>query len=295
MFYYLLYGKVFLSDIKLLNIPQISFPFDTADATIHQGSTACNISDEVNFFMSEKSSFVRFKYGALKIINKNEIIYSIRENYSPECVTPFILGWGMALILTQMGYSAFHCSALCHNNLGFLVSGASGAGKSTTALELIKNGCKYLTDDIAIVNSYEDMMIPPAFPIQKVCPDVSLNLDEQKIFAINNDRGKYSYLNLENYCDHPVKLSVIFQLQLEGTDKVEIKEVIGIDRYLRVLECLFLGVRYSMSRFPEQDKFNSLKIAGNIKLYTITRPIGKNTLDEITTSILKILNEQGAN
>ena len=222
-----------------------------------------------------------------------EIIYSINKGYPLESITPYIMGWGIAFLLTQRGHSAFHCSALTHNNQCFFISGVSGAGKSSTSLELIKHGCKYLCDDIAIVDSYENMMIPPAFPIQKVCPDVAPDLNKDQLYAINNNRGKYSYLNIQNYCNTPKRLTVIFKLMIDDIPKVEVEEITGINKFLRVLECLFFNLQYAQSSLPGDEQFRCLKIAEKVKVYTITRPRGKNTLNEITGIILQTLDKNG--
>lgn len=295
MYYYYLYNHKFESDIKLFNIPQSDFTFSDPNVKIHSGFIDPIIFPKNSgaFNIHKEYTIVKVTYGVLHIKSGKEIIYSVNEGYSPESITPYIMGWGIAFILTQMGFTAFHCSALTFNNQGFFVSGVSGAGKSTTSLELIKNGCKYLCDDIATVDSYESMMIPPAFPVQKVCPDITSNLNENLLYAINNDRGKFAYLNTKDYCNTQQKLTVIFKLLLGDVAQVEVKEITGIQKFLRILECLFLDLQYAMTSIPEEEKFRCLKIAGNVKLFTITRPKDKSTLNEITDTILKIMNNQG--
>lgn len=292
MYSYLLYGLKFLSDIPLFNIPQ-SFSTDFSSDIIIKSDHFHNeiIPKKPGINIKTDYAVVRFLYGIIKINSGKEILYAIEDGYSAEQVTPYIMGWGMSFILSQRGYSAFHCSALTINNNCFFVSGVSGAGKSTTALELIKHGCKYLCDDIAIVDSYDNMLVPPAFPIQKVCPDVSLNLEQNSLYSITGDRRKYSYLNVRDFCDTPTKLTFFFQIILSDGDSIEITEVTGIQKYLKVMENLFLMVQYSYFSIPEEEKFRCLKIAGNIRFFTISRPKSKNTLDEITNTILKILTD----
>ncbi len=295
MFYYTLYNRKFLSDIMLFNIP-LSTTFSNPDVTIHAGYIDCDkiFDKSQNFYIHKEYALVRTKYGSLRIDSGKEIIYYLNGDYDPECITPYIMGWGMAFVLTQMNLSAFHCSALSLNNQGFFISGVSGAGKSTTALQLIKRGCKYLCDDIAVVDSFEKMMIPPAFPIQKVCPDITSNLNKDLLYQIKNDRGKYSYLNTDEYCDTPKKLTVIFKLFTGDVSKVEVKEITGINKYLRVIECLFLEVQYLLiNHLPNEEKFRCLKIAGNVRLFSITRPKEQNTVDEIADIIFQIMNKQG--
>lgn len=295
MYHYHIYDLQFESDIRLFNIP-LSDSTDTCpDVRIYTGIVNIeDINDKfTNFYIQKDYAIVKISYGVLRINSGKEIIYSINEGYSLESITPYIMGWGIAFLLTQRGHSAFHCSALTHNDKCFFISGVSGAGKSSTSLELIKHGCKYLCDDIAIVDTYENMMIPPAFPIQKVCPDVASDLNKDQLYAINNNRGKYSYLNTKDYCDTPKRLNVIFKLMIDDIPEVEVKEITGIDKFLRVLECLFFNLQYAQSSLPGDEQFRCLKIAEKVKVYTITRPGGKSTLNEITDIILQILDKNG--
>lgn len=295
MYHYHIYDFQFESDIRLFNIPLSDFTDTCPDVRIYTGIVNIeDINDKfTNFYIKKDYAIVKISYGVLRINSGKEIIYSINEGYSLESITPYIMGWGIAFLLTQRGHSAFHCSALTHNDKCFFISGVSGAGKSSTSLELIKHGCKYLCDDIAIVDTYENMMIPPAFPIQKVCPDVASDLNKDQLYAINNNRGKYSYLNTKDYCDTPKRLNVIFKLMIDDIPEVEVKEITGIDKFLRVLECLFFNLQYAQSSLPGDEQFRCLKIAEKVKVYTITRPGGKSTLNEITDIILQILDKNG--
>ena len=295
MYYYKLYNKSFESDIPLFNIPMSDIAYANPDVTIHSGHFDYDIllNSKFNFCISKDDTLVKIKYGALRILSGKEIIYQLTEGYLPECITPYIMGWGIAFVLTQMGYSAFHCSALTYNDQCFFVSGVSGAGKSSTAVRLLNKGCKYLCDDIAIVDTYETMLVPPAFPVQKVCPDQISDLNKEHLYSINNDRGKYAYLNTEDYCNTPKRLSYFFKLMVDDVPQVEVKEITGIDKFLRLIECLFLELQYAYSSIPDDEKFRCLKLAGNIRLFTITRPKDQDTLEEISKIIINILDKQG--
>ncbi|MBR3579556.1 MAG: hypothetical protein IKN95_00990 [Lachnospiraceae bacterium] len=293
MFFYYLYERKVISDLLLFNIPLSNTIYSSPDIVIHHGDINEKYrSAKPGIYTGQNFGLVKATYGTISITGGNEIIYEINKGFDAESITPYIMGWATAIVLTQSGHSAFHCSALERNNQCFFVSGISGAGKSTTALELIKHGCKYLCDDIAIVESYEDMLISPAYPIQKVCTDISSKLDADKLYSISNDRGKSSYLNISDYCNTPKRLKTLFKLEFNDGDHVEIREITGINKFKRLLECLFLGIIYAYSDIPESEKFRCLKIAGNIRLFTISRPKNINTLNEITDNILRILDEQ---
>lgn len=293
MFFYVLYEKKLLSDLKLFNIPQVNYTFSSPDIIIHNDRISYDSIPDLNKCICyNKDCFImKFYCGALQINKGKEIIYEICPGYDAESFTPFIVGWGMAIVLSQMDYSVFHCSALVHNDIGFFVSGVSGAGKSTTSLELIKKGCSFLADDLAIIDSYENMMILPAYPIQKVCHDIALNLDKDHLYSIPNDRGKYSYLNTTDYCSLPKPLKFFFQLSFSDEDFLEAKEITGVEKYFKIIENLYISLQYAESSLPGNERFQCLKIAGNVRFFLIKRPKGKNTLNEITEFIIKTLSE----
>lgn len=60
--------------------------------------------------------------------------------------------WVLALVwlLRERGRYAFHASAVARHGQGLLIAGASGSGKSSTALSLIQQGWDWLADDIVL-------------------------------------------------------------------------------------------------------------------------------------------------
>ena len=55
--------------------------------------------------------------------------------------------------MNQRGLLTIHGSAVEINGRGICIAGASGAGKSTTALGLRRRGHRLLVDDMSIVSS----------------------------------------------------------------------------------------------------------------------------------------------
>jgi hypothetical protein len=63
--------------------------------------------------------------------------------YWKQTVLPILLGIASASI----GVTPVHCACVVKAGSGLLLAGESGAGKSTTALSLARNGFSYLSDD----------------------------------------------------------------------------------------------------------------------------------------------------
>lgn len=295
MYQYLLYGLIVQSDIPLYNLIQT-----TGQPSVFICYGKINYDnlfyDSKDFFYSTDYVCFLTDYGVLAISNGDKIIIEPNSKANHLNLAAYVLGWGMAFIFTQRGYSALHCTALSINNHGFLISGISGAGKSTTALSLINRGCKFLADDIAMLNPPDSMMIIPAYPIQKVCRNIAETLNPDNLLYINEDRDKYSYYNPTEFCNTPSTLKTIISLRCADIPLVQVEEITGLNKYLRTLECLFLSEIYASVGASNDDKFRCLKLAEKIKLYIITRPFNSNTIDEITDLVLHLVsNEWGVN
>jgi hypothetical protein len=61
--------------------------------------------------------------------------------------------WALALawLLRERGRYALHASTVARTGQGLLIAGASGSGKSSTALSLIEQGWDWLADDIVLL------------------------------------------------------------------------------------------------------------------------------------------------
>lgn len=284
MYQYLTYGICVHSDIMLYNLPQTE---GYADVVVHYGDVGMErlSPDEINFYYSPMHTCFCNEYGFFSIKNGNEIIVQTNAGVEEHKLAAYILGMGFAFLFTQRGFSALHCTALDVNGRGVLISGISGSGKSTTALSLIQRGHKYLVDDIAMINPLCNMNIIPAYPLQKVCRDISKKLNTNKLLYINEERDKYAYFNIDEYCGQPRELHTLVLLKAADTHTVHVEEITGLNKYLKVLECLFLAETYLHTGTPNEDKFRCLKIAEKIRLYVITRPLQGDTIEEIASII----------
>jgi hypothetical protein len=63
--------------------------------------------------------------------------------YWKQTILPVLLG----IVSASIGVTPVHCACVVKDGSGLLLGGESGAGKSTTALALCRNGFSYLSDD----------------------------------------------------------------------------------------------------------------------------------------------------
>jgi hypothetical protein len=66
-------------------------------------------------------------------------------------------------LIRPHGLYALHANGLAKDEVGLLIVGGSGSGKSTTALGLIKQGWKYLSDDVLLIREKPEGVEAVAF------------------------------------------------------------------------------------------------------------------------------------
>lgn len=290
MYSYYVYGCYVQSDIPLYNMPcQEGIPeIFIKTASIERPE---NLQEGQDYYSEPKLTFFQTPFCRFLIRNGATILVDPFQEADMYLVTSLIIGYGFAFLFAQRGATAFHCTALSMYQKGVMISGISGAGKSTTAYQLVNRGHKYLVDDIAIMYPKEHFFITPAFPIQKICGKDIDAIPEDKLLYINETRDKYSYYNIEQFETTPREITTIFFITTGDVDEVIIEEQTGLNRFLRVLECQYLVEIFAKTGTPEVDKQNCLKLAGKIRFYKIIRPKNKNTLEQIADMIEKIMQE----
>lgn len=124
------------------------------------GATSVGTSVEA----TDKGALVRLLSMRLLVEDGNRIVVD-HEPTTDETATWFALyGWAASLLMLQRGHYFLHASTVSKDDRVIALTGKQGAGKSTTALELVKRGWMLGCDDttpitvvdgIAWVSPYE--------------------------------------------------------------------------------------------------------------------------------------------
>lgn len=291
MYSYYIYGLGIQSEIRLYQLEQ--YTGGAVDVTVYRGEIPADIAQYAK--AGSKSSMSRNRawfcndLGHFIISNGTEIMVQPVEHATEEQLASFVLGWCIAFLFQQRGVSAIHCSALEMKNRAVLISGGSGAGKSTLTLALLQKGYRYLADDIAMVDVNKDMLIQPAFPQQKVCRDVAERMESEQLFYVDEKKDKFAYVNVEQFCEEPKKLSTIFLLSSYEGQELVIEKLKGLEKWNGIMRNLFLLDAYLALGFPGEEKNRCLEIAGKVEVYAIRRPQGKDTVEEICDQIIGLI------
>lgn len=88
--------------------------------------------------------------------------------YWKQTVLPVLLG----IVSASIGVTPIHCACVVKSGAGLLLGGESGAGKSTAALSLSRNGFSYLSDDCTYLSRTATGILAWGLPTPvKLLPD----------------------------------------------------------------------------------------------------------------------------
>ncbi len=87
--------------------------------------------------------------GVFAVEGGRRIGVDLERDADPLMVEAWLYGTFAALVLGQQGRFALHATTVEVDGTGVAVAGHSGAGKSTTALELCRRGHRLIADDVS--------------------------------------------------------------------------------------------------------------------------------------------------
>jgi hypothetical protein len=94
------------------------------------------------------------------------------EGLTIEDTATYLLGPVLGLLLRLRGVTCLHASAVSFGDFAVAFVGSEGAGKSTTAAALARQGCPILSDDIvALAERNGSFYVHPAYPYLCLWPE----------------------------------------------------------------------------------------------------------------------------
>jgi hypothetical protein len=178
---------------------------------------------------------------------KEEALKDSMELFSLVCA-PFVE------TLKYHGLYSLHSAALYGDGRGYLISGNSGCGKTTTALSLVSRGFKYVSDDFLLFEEQNGEIIVNSlyrsFNLdQKVAerfPEVALGetLEIPEGFKISVDISQF-FLDSFVPCIRP---DVIIFPRITSNKKSQIYPLNKKDVYARLLKQIILPVDNEVSK-----------------------------------------------
>jgi hypothetical protein len=220
LYYYRVFGLTVASEYELPELEKIAHSEQT-DVRIVLGETPPELAGATlcrpHLQIAPQSLLLKVRVaGDFWVRDGQEIVVNPLPDVPAENVRLFLLGSAFGAILYQRGILPIHGSALVYGGQTLILTGVTGAGKSTMAAALVRKGCKLLTDDVAAV-TFDSVGMPwvqPAYPQQKLWRDsaAAMDLATGRLLRVMADQAKYAIPAVELYHAEPAILTTVFHL-----------------------------------------------------------------------------------
>lgn len=298
--YYRLYGLTVLSDAELdeaEEVQAVAVPDAVIKLELPPEWVVKEYKEEGKFSsLSEQCSWFRV-YDEILIYVENgnyASVWVLNEKLNKTYINSYVLSGVFTFLMFQRGYVVIHGSAIEYNGSVFIVSGPSGSGKSTTAAELLKDSrFRFASDDLSAIRIIDGKcFLFPGPPWQKLLPDAherQQDAEDKDCVFLDECGGKFAKRLKKGYINHPVEVKNIFYVSKSDREDILFRRIVGIEALDHLTHNLFRGeIITALGITPE--RFSSyLNIVSKTNIYSIERPVNKNTIDELTEKISNIV------
>lgn len=294
-FFYRAFGLIIES---VFSIPQLQTANAAeADVRIVRGG---GLSSHTELLRSDvvTDEHVMFRVEDLAVfrISSGKLIEVELLNEKPERdIGIYLMGSCMGAILIQRGFMLLHGSCVTDGRRSVLITGDSGAGKSTTAAEFLKRGWKLLTDDVTCIFDRDGVpMVQSSYPSQKLWQDALDHYDktDDDIHSLyfSEDREKFGVNVSDSFFDGVCPLSMVVRLIPAGhaTCLSPIEGMAKVDQLMRNTYRGYFIIKRDQPRHFQR----CITLSSKIPMALVIRENGKQCADTIYDLIIKHLEEQ---
>lgn len=230
-----------------------------------------------------------------RVTNGNLIEADVCDGDTDSNVAVYLTGSCMGAILVQRGYMLLHGSCVTDGKRSVLITGDSGAGKSTTAAEFLKRGWKLVTDDVTSVFERDGVpMVQSSYPSQKLWQDALDHYEKSKddihSLYFSDTREKFGVNVSESFFDGVCPLSMVVRLLPANyeTHLTPMEGMAKVDQLMRNTYRIYLIEKRHLQRHFQR----CVTLAGMLPMALAVRENGKQCADTICDLIINYLEEQ---
>jgi hypothetical protein len=296
-YYYQIYGLNIKSEIELPEAYEISATTNI-EVIISYGIMPDFILDKKangsysSVFQREYSWVYYEDEGDFLMLHGKEIIVMLANQYNLKHIRAIILGTCLGNILYQRETIAIHGGAVVLGDKAVVVSGVSGAGKTTVSMALREKGAKFLADDtvVAIAES-ENIYAYPGYPQQKMCKDTvtRFGVDINSLIELEEERDKYAVELKKEFCNVKRAIHLLVFLDIAEGDELIVEELQGNDKLQYLLQNQYAIDSFKRGGMNQTIFRKCVECANQVKMILIARPRGKDCSEKISNIIINNL------
>lgn len=296
IFYYKVYGLTIGSEIELPEAYEVEE--QEVDVRIKYGEMPAFIKAkrEQNYLSSilnrEYKWFYFNKEGNFLIENGSSITVELDSTADKQHIRALILGACLGSILYQREIVAIHGSAVIWKDKAIIISGNSGAGKSTVSAEFRRRGCGFLADDTVAIEQEGDVIYAhPAYPQCKLCPDAAVRLgyDLNELILVQEDCDKYALRLNNSFSVERKEVAAFIFLNIHDEAHLAVNKINNSTKLEYIVSNLYSYMDCKHAGLNANTFKKCLAMASIVPVIKVDRPRNMNVSEQIVNEILSIL------
>ena len=293
MFYYTAFGLIISSEIQFPEL--VASENKEADVKITIGVTP-KLIESPNFSNTEftitPTLFLQhIDEVAYYYAEKGEIIIvEPYKNADLKSLRIYLLCSTMSAIIHQRGMIPMHASGILTDNGVVLITGDSGAGKSTIIKALSKKGHRIFTDDVCVLQSQNGIIEGiPSYPVMKLWENTFKLLELGEIKGEDRlwpDVDKYAVYFHNEFLASWKKISKIFILEKsEDIYKPILINQSGAEAFIAIGSNTYRGWYIEPMKLSDLHFSMVNEVIKQCKVLKITRPVEGDSVSLVTELI----------
>ena len=289
VFYYRMYGQLVCSEVEI----EAGYPVDEGEADVV-------IRTLRSYEVMPQEHAVDREFGVVRLRddtffwlrNGYEIIIKANDNTDWQKAKQYLVTECLPAILFQKGIFTIHGSCVEIDGGSVVISGASGAGKSSLANEFLYAGHRLIADDTVGLSVNESGVYTlPAFPQRKLVGDMveRLGLNRGELIDLNEDEPKYAIDVGTQYCNEPRKLKALVQIYKYLGNTVEMQEVTGAEKLRFLMNTSYEYMLYVNDKLHKEEIMDMVRICNEVPFFVLFRPEKGYTTKEQMQQIITML------
>ncbi len=243
------------------------------------------------FGVRERELWFRSPYAFYHVQNGSSIVIEPFAGTTETELRLFLLGSAMGFLMIQKGWYPVHGGAVVLGGRAIILTGDTGAGKSTLTSAIVERGFPFLADDVSVlILQNGNPMVLPAYPQRKLCRDAALELGYslQELVLISAERQKYAIQKPGGWCDEPMPLGCVVEIVPGDEESPAATRVVGHESMGIFMKNLYRSFIYSYLGLRPACMKDLLNIIAATPIYRLSRPNGLAHIGEIVQLLQKL-------
>lgn len=229
----------------------------------------------VNFESNSSEYLLKIPFVANYLIQNGNSIYIDPLNDSEQRdIELFFLGSAMAALLMQRNILPFHGSAFEKDGKATIITGKSGAGKTSLLNFFLKKGYNAITDDVSALTIQNDkVLITPSYPSSKIWSDVmqAFGYQENSADQVRSEINKYRFSVDHQFATDPLLVEKVYILDSKNSKTFSCAKINGFEKFKQLKNNIYRP-KYPNAMGKEKETFEILQLlAQQTEVHQLTR------------------------